>query len=317
MLNRRTLLSGLAASAALATMPEALAKPHSAGFFKRAGKPIGLQLYTLGDEVKADVEGTLAKVAKIGYRDLELPQTYGLTPAALRAAADRAGLRFSAIHLADMPNMPPEALSLKSPVQRIVDDLGALGIHDAVMPIMSVPATFKMQAGDTFQSAIARALAEAGPDHWKHTAERLNERAAALKPLGIRMGYHNHNVEFAAVGSTTGWDILAAETDPKLVWFEVDVGWIAAAGRDPAAFLAAHKGRVRWLHVKDLKASTKTNFALQMDPTEVGSGKQDWPKILAAAQAAGVEHYYLEQEAPFAMPRIDAAAKGFAYLAKV
>jgi sugar phosphate isomerase/epimerase len=317
MLNRRALLTGLAASAALATMPEALAAARGRGFFKRIGKPIGLQLYTLGDEVKADVDGVLAKVAKIGFRDLELPQTYGLAPAALKAAADRSGLRFSAIHLADMPNMPAEALSLKSPVQRIVDDLGALGIHDAVLPIMSIPASFKMGPGDTFQSAIARALVEAGPDHWKRTAERLNERAAALKPFGIRMGYHNHNVEFAPTGGTTGWDVLVAETDPGLVFFEVDVGWIAAAGRDPVAFLKAHKGRVRWLHVKDLKASTETNFALKMDPTEVGSGKQDWPKILAAAHAVGVEHFYLEQEAPFTMPRIDSAAKGYAFLAKV
>ena len=128
MLNRRAMLSAFAATAALATMPEALAKPRAGGFFKRIGKPIGLQLYTLGDEVKADVVGTLAKVAKIGYRDLELPSTYGLAPAALRAAADQAGLRFSSIHLADMPNMPAEALSFKSPVQRIVDDLGVLGI---------------------------------------------------------------------------------------------------------------------------------------------------------------------------------------------
>ena len=315
MLNRRALLSGLAASAAVATMPEALAATR--GFFNRAGKPIGLQLYTLGDDVGKDLDRTLANVAAIGFRDLELPQLFGRTPAELKAAADRAGVNFSAIHLADMPNMPAEALSLKSPVQRIVDDLGALGVHDAVMPIMSIPASFKMGPGDTFQTAISRALAEAGPDHWKHTAERLNERAAALKPFGIRMGYHNHNVEFAPIGGTTGWDILVAETDPKLVWFEVDVGWIAAAGLDPAAFLGRHKGRVRWLHVKDLQASTQTNFALRMDPTEVGSGKQDWPGILAAAQAAGVEHYYLEQEAPFAMPRIDAAAKGFAFLAKV
>ena len=315
MLNRRALLSGLAASAALATMPEALAATR--GFFNRVGKPIGLQLYTLGDDVGKDLDRTLASVAAIGFRDLELPQLFGKTPAELKAAADRAAVNFSAIHLADMPNMPTEALSLKSPVQRIVDDLGALGVHDAVLPIMSIPATFKMGPGDTFQTAIARALAEAGPDHWKHTAERLNERAAALKPFGIRMGYHNHNVEFAPIGGTTGWDILVAETDPKLVWFEVDVGWIAAAGLDPAAFLNRHKGRVRWLHVKDLQASTQTNFALRMDPTEVGSGKQDWPRILAAAQAAGVEHYYLEQEAPFAMPRIDAAAKGFAFLAKV
>jgi sugar phosphate isomerase/epimerase len=317
MLNRRTLISGMAAATMAATMADARTAARRRPFFERTGKPIGLQLYTLGDDVRTDVDAALAKVAKIGFRDLELPQTYGLAPAALKAAADRAGVKFSAIHLADTPNIPATALSFKSPVQRIADDLGALGVRDAALAIVPFPASFKMNPGESFQAGIARNLAEAGADHWKRTAARLNERAAELKRAGIRLGYHNHNIEFAPVGGTTGWDILRAETDPGLVFFEIDVGWIAAAGLDPAHFLDAHKGRVRWMHVKDLKASTKTNFALSMNPTEVGSGEMDWPKVLAAAERAGVEHYYLEQEAPFTMPRIDAATTGYAFLSKV
>ncbi len=317
MLDRRTLLSGFAAAMLAPSMAEARPQARKRPFFERTGKAIGLQLYTLGDDVKGDVDGTLAKVARIGFRDLELPQTYGLAPAALKAAADRAGVRFSSIHLADTPNIPATALSFKSPVQRIIDDLGAMGIRDMVLPIVPFPANFKIKPDETFQAGIARNLAEAGVDHWKRTAARLNERAADLKRAGIRLGYHNHNIEFAPVGETTGWEILRAETDPRLVFFEIDVGWVATAGLDPVAFLDAHKGRVRWLHVKDLKASTRTNFALSMDPTEVGSGKLDWPNVLAAAERAGVGHYYLEQEAPFAMPRIDAAATGHAFLSKV
>jgi sugar phosphate isomerase/epimerase len=317
MLDRRTLLSGLATATLLAPMVEARTLARKRPFFERVGKPIGLQLYTLGDDVKTDFAATVARVAKIGFRDLELPQTYGLAPAALKAAADRAGVKLSSIHLADTPNIPATALSFKSPVQRIVDDLGAMGIRDMVLPIVPFPATFKMNPGETFQVGISRNLAEAGADHWKRTAARLNERAAELKRAGIRLGYHNHNVEFAPIGTTTGWDILRAETDPGLVFFEIDVGWVAAAGLDPVKFLDALKARVRWMHVKDLKATTKPNFALSMDPTEVGSGEMDWPKVLAAAARAGVEHYYLEQEAPFTMPRIDAAAKGYAFLAKV
>jgi sugar phosphate isomerase/epimerase len=317
MIDRRSMMSGLVAATAFATVAEARTLARKRPFFDRIGKPIGLQLYTLGDDVKVDVDATLARVAKIGFRDLELPQTYGVTPSALKAAADRAGVKFSAIHLADTPNIPATALSFKSPVQRIVDDLGAMGISDAVLPIVPFPASFKLNAGEGFPAGIARNLAEAGVDHWKRTAVRLNERAGELKRAGIRLGYHNHNIEFAPIGGTTGWDVLRRETDPKLVFFEIDVGWIAAAGLDPVTFLNVHKGRVRWLHVKDLKASTKPNFALTMDPTEVGSGKMDWPRVLAAAERAGVDHYYLEQEAPFTMQRIDAAAKGYAFLAKV
>jgi sugar phosphate isomerase/epimerase len=173
----------------------------------------------------------------------------------------------------------------------------------------------KPRPGEGMMAMIPRAFAEAGPDIWKRTAALLNERAAALKPMGITLGYHNHNLEFAPTGGTTGWDILMGESDPGLVFFEVDVGWVAAAGLDPVAFLRRHRGRVRWLHVKDLTADTVANFALAMKPTEVGSGKQDWARILPAAFRAGVRHFYVEQEPPFAMARMDAASKSYAYLA--
>lgn len=283
-------------------------------FFKRIGKPIGLQLYTLGDEPAQDLSGTLSRLAATGFRDLQLPSLFGKTPAALRAAADQAGVAFSCIHLGVPPLAPSGALSLASDVQRIVDDLGTLGIKDTVLPLMPLPASFKRGADGDFRAAVVRSLADAGPDHWKKTAALLNERAAALKPLGIRLGYHNHNVEFVRYGKQTGWDILAAETDQTLVFFEVDIGWVAAAGLDPVAFLKRHAGRVRWMHVKDVRASTKPNVALMMDPTEVGSGKQDWARILPAAHRAGCEHFYIEQEPPFEIPRMDAAAKGYAFL---
>lgn len=313
-INRRTMLTALAATGAMAMHESPLSARRAKPFFDRIKKPIGLQLYTLGDEIAKDIDATLAKVAAIGFRDLQLPQLYGQSPAALKAAGDRAGVKFSCIHLAATPNVPATALSMLSEPQRIVDDLGTLGATGGVMPIMLFPANFKMQPGEDFRAAMARSLIEGGEDTWKRTAALLNEKAAALKPHGIHIGYHNHNMEFAPIGKTSGWEILANETDKALVKFEIDVGWVAAGGLDPVAFLKKHKGRVRWLHAKDVQPSTKANYALQMDPTEVGSGKQDWAKILPAAYQAGCEHFYVEQEAPFMMPRIDSAAKGFAYL---
>jgi sugar phosphate isomerase/epimerase len=313
-LDRRSLLSLFAAGGAAAMIDSPLNAAAKKLFFERIGKPIGLQLYTLGDEPEKDLDGTFAKLAAIGFRNLELPGLYGKTPAVLKTAADRAGVAFSCVHLPVTPNITEAMLSMTSPTQRIVDDLGVLGIKDAVLPIMPIPASFRPKAGEDFRAAITRTIAEEGPDLWKKTAALLNEKAAALKPHGIRIGYHNHNVEFIRFGKQTAWDILTSETDKELVFFEVDIGWITAAGLDPVAFLRRMKGRVRWMHVKDVKASTKPNIALMMDPTEVGSGKQDWARILPAAAKAGCEHFYIEQEAPFEMPRIDAAAKGFRYL---
>jgi sugar phosphate isomerase/epimerase len=311
-LDRRRLLGGLLAATVTAGSP-ALAAPRR-GFFERIGRPIGLQLYTLGDEVGKDLDGVFARLAAMGYGDFELPGLYGRPPAELKAAADRAGLRFSSLHLPMMGARDSATVSLVSPPQQIADTLGALGIAQVVAPILPFPANFRPKAGEDYKAAIARTLAEAGPNHWHRTADQLNQTAAALRPLGITFGYHNHNVEFAPVGKTTGWDILASRTDPALVFFEVDVGWVSAAGRDPAAFLRRLRGRVRWMHVKDVRPTTRTNFALAMDPTEVGSGRLDWKRILPAARAAGVEHFYVEQEPPFAIPRIEAAERSIGFL---
>lgn len=317
-LDRRALLIGMAgAGLALGVGGSAAEAGPRRGFFQRIDRPIGLQLYALGDEPKADLDGTFARLAAIGYRDIELPQLYGKTPAEVRAAADRAGLAISSMHLAvSIQSAPdPSSLMLSSEPGRIAEGLGILGAQAGILPIAPFPPNMKLRTGETFMTMIPRAFAEAGADHWKRAAAMLNERAALLKPLGIALGYHNHNIEFAPVGNTTGWEVLMRETDPSLVYYEVDVGWVAAAGLDPVAFLRRYSGRVRWLHVKDIKPETATNFALTMSPTEVGSGKLDWARILPAAWRAGARHFYVEQEPPFAMARMDAAAKSYAYLA--
>jgi sugar phosphate isomerase/epimerase len=313
-LARRSLLAGGLAAMTVALAPAEAARPRRS-FFSRTGKAIGLQLYTLGDELGPNLDAMFTRLAAAGYRDLELPSLLGKTPAELRAAADQHGMAYSSIHLALAGLGAPTGLSLLSEPQRIADALGVLGIHQAIAPILALPADFRPQPGGDVKTAIARSVAAGGEDIWKRTAQQLNERAAALRPFGITVGYHNHNMEFAPVGNTTGWDILAHEADPGLVKFELDLGWVAAAGLDPAAFIARHAGRVLCLHLKDLKASTTTNYALGMDPCEVGSGKQDWIRILRAAERAGVQHYYVEQEPPFAIPRIEAAERSYRFLA--
>lgn len=306
-------MAALASSAAVvAASPAAAAKRR--GFFERVGLPIGLQIYTLGDEPRNDLDGVFARVAKIGYRDLEMPHLYGHAPETMHAAASRAGLSISSLHVPFTALMGPGELALSEDPAKLADRMGALGASQAVVPILPFPDGFRPKSMESFGADILAAIAKVGPDHWKRTAAMLNEKAAALKPLGISVGYHNHNIEFAPIGQTTGWDVLMRETDPRLVFVEADVAWVAAAGLDPVAFLHRYRGRVRWMHVKDLKAETVTNFGLNMAPTEVGSGKQDWARILPSAHRAGVRHFYVEQEPPFAMARMDSAAKSFGFL---
>jgi sugar phosphate isomerase/epimerase len=284
-------------------------------FFKRVGLPIGLQLYTLGDLPEKDLEGTLKKVAAIGYRDIQLPGLFGKTPQEIRATADKFGLKITSLHIPAAALGPNTAITLASPPVEIAATMKALGAKNIAMPIMLLPAEFRPGPNESFKDAIVRALAAEGAGIWKRTAAFLNEKALALKPFGLHLGYHNHNMEFAPVGQTTGWDILVNETKADLVSFEVDVGWVTAAGLDPVEFLNRHKGRVRQLHVKDVMASTKANFGLTMDPTQIGAGKQDWAKLLPAAYKAGVRNFYVEQEPPFAISRMEAIAQSYTYLA--
>jgi sugar phosphate isomerase/epimerase len=286
-------------------------------FFKRHGLPIGIQLYTLGPDAAKDLDGALAALAAAGYGAVELAGFYGRTPQQFRAALDKAGLKATSVHVQSRAIGPDGGLD--GDLGKLADSVLAVGATQAVMPSPRIPERLGLRpaAGEDIGGWFRRTLSQMTADDWKMNADFLNEKAAALKAAGVRLGYHNHNFEFRPVDGTTGIEILFSRTDPALVTFEPDIGWVAAAGVDPAAFLTRHKGRVSMVHVKDIKADTEANFELRMDPTEIGSGKLDWKTLLPAAYAAGVRHFYVEQEPPFARPRIEAARISAAYLANV
>jgi sugar phosphate isomerase/epimerase len=281
-------------------------------FFRRTGLKIGLQLYTVGDDLKANFEGTLAAVSKIGYRTVELAGLADHSVADWRQALDRVQLKCPSIHV------PPHS---KTGVN--LDELGALaetahtlGIGTIVCPMFSIPERFSLTPlpGESGAKMAARLGASMTLDDWKWNADYLNKKAAGLKPYGLRFAYHNHNVEFAPVGSSTGLAQLIQDTDPTLVTFEMDAGWAVAAGADPAALLAAHPGRFSAMHVKDVKAGTHPNFSFQLDPCEVGQGIIDWKTLLEKAYQANVRQFYVEQEPPFSKPRLESVGISFNYL---
>jgi sugar phosphate isomerase/epimerase len=252
-------------------------------------------------------------VAAIGYRDIELPGLMDRAPADLRRAADGVGLAYSSVHL----GLTGKGLNLGDAPQKVADVLGALGAKQVVVPMFPMPPTVKLQPGDSFGSAVTRGVKAAGEDMWKQLAEQLNQAAAGLKSHGVAVGYHNHSVEFLPIGERSGWEILAGETDPGLVHFEADIGWIVSAGLDPIAFFKRYSGRVRQVHVKDVAKGFIPAPGFATAPAEVGSGQIDWARVLPAAYAAGARHFYVEQEPPFAMPRMESVAKSYAYLAQL
>ena len=308
---RSFLAAGFAAMTA--TGAEAAAKP----FFKRHGLPIGLQIYTLGLEAQVDLPATFAAVAGIGYRAVELPGLLLARAGEVRAALDKTGLVCPSVHV--QPRGGPNDAAFNNDLGKLGAALNTVGVKTAVAPIFLIPERFdlKPQPGEDRGGVLRRIGAGMTVDDWKLNADFMNDKARGLKASGIKVAYHNHNFEFAPLGDTNGFEILLKHTDPSLVSFELDVGWVAAAGRDPAEVFAHHKGRFTQMHVKDIKASSKPNYVLSMDPTEVGSGTLDWKTLLPAAWAAGVRGYYLEQEPPFTRPRIEAAKIGHDFLAKL
>jgi|RhiMetdeSRZDD1v2_1073273.scaffolds.fasta_scaffold00259_8 sugar phosphate isomerase/epimerase len=316
-MNRRSLLHaglGFAAVIAVPNLSGCVATGSARkGFFAARELPIGLQLYTLGDAiVKEDLDGTLQRVAAIGYRTIELPGVKSGETSRIRAAADKAGLAITAVHVGSGPASAEGPLTVQADLAQLAGQLQVLGCRDVVVPFPLLPSVTPA-AGEDMLTALRRAF-RSGIDHWKRTAALLNERGEALRREGLSLSYHNHDLEFITVSGTRGWDILVADTDPKLVFFEIDIGWVVAGGLDPVAFVEGLAGRVRQLHVKDLNAPSEPKEALKMDSTEVGSGVVDWKKVLGAAYRAGARQFYVEQEPPFKIDRFEAVSKSYAYL---
>jgi sugar phosphate isomerase/epimerase len=244
---------------------------------------------------------------------VELAGYLGRTPKELRASFDKAGLKATSSHVQAQGGGPEPTLA---DIDRVIADSHIMGVEHIVLPSVPMPAHVdaKPRPGEAPADRYARVYAQLTADDWKVVADLLNAKGKILKAAGLTMGYHNHNAEFAPVGGTNALEILLKYTDPALVPFEMDVGWVVAAGADPFALLKAHPGRFKQMHVKDVKASTKPNFAFQQDPADVGSGIIDWKRLLPAAYAHGVRGFFVEQEAPYDKPRMESVRIDFNYL---
>lgn len=310
--SRRGLLGAMgAAGAAVALLPGvSVARTAKAGWMP------GLQLYTLGDAPAKDLDGTLRAVARIGYRAVELPGDYGKSPADLRRAITAAGLVCPAIHV--VPQPMPGAWDLDGDLAALADRVRELGARRAVVSIAPLPenvrqALFHPPAGGLDQTTLRGLLGGLGADHWKWAADLLNKRAAGLARSGVKLAYHNHGFEFLPlVGGGTGYDLLLAHTDPALVSFEMDVGWVVSAGQDVVALLERAGPRVTMMHLKD--AARISTEVMEMAPANVGTGIVPWAKLAVLIRRFAIRDLFVEQEPPFPGERIDSARIAYDYL---
>ena len=211
-LSRRGALKlGIGGLGLAAAMVGAASAASSGPFFKRNKLPIGLQLYTLGGDLRADLDGQLGQVAKIGYRTVEMAGYLGRTPQELRTAFDKAGLACTSSHVQAKANGPEPSLA---ELDRLIADAHVIGIQHIVLPMFAIPdhIDMKPKPGEDTKTVRRRLAAQITADDWKGTADMLNAKGKALRAAGLTVGYHNHNVEFAPVtgapAGTTGQGIL-------------------------------------------------------------------------------------------------------------
>jgi sugar phosphate isomerase/epimerase len=266
VITRRNFLQ-LAMAAALPKFARPLwAQTHSA---------IGLQLSTLVKQRvdEAELKDNLREIAAIGFQEVEpWHAAYSIPAARLHKDIVDSGLKISSGHF--------EYTDLKADLTGQIAYAKALGLKWMVCPMLPKS---QWTSADGFHTA----------------ARQFNEWAKRVNDVGMRFAFHNHDYEFRKFDGTTGYDILLQETDPNLVFYEMDCYWITQAGYDPLEMLNRLGRRVRMLHIKDRKPGFPSSNDMNESSahfTEVGTGGINWPMLLAAAEKLQIEHYFIEQD---------------------
>jgi sugar phosphate isomerase/epimerase len=269
-LNRRTFLFELGVIGVGASAMSACAGIFSRGGATSRANHIGLQLYTVRDLLEKDFEGTLERVAQIGYTNVEFAGYYNRTPDQVRALLDRLKLVSTSTHIGAQLMRQDAAAQIRS----------AKVIGQEYITIPSYP------------------FGKGGVDAWKQGAAEFNRWGALCRDAGLRLAYHNHSAEFAKLdGGPTGYDVLLRETDRALVDFELDLYWTVYAEQDPVALFARFPGRFAMWHVKDLQLTQGTKG---MAP--VGRGTLDFKNIFAHASESGMKHFFVEHDTAASFP---------------
>ncbi len=243
---------------------------------------IGVQLYSVRQAMQSDFDGTLKRVARIGYKEVEFAGLFGHPAAHVRSVMDRVGLTAPSMHVAFE--------KMQDGWNGVLDDARQLGCRYVVVP--SIP--------DPLRKSL---------DDYRRVADQFTRAAELTAKAGMGFAYHNHAIDFAPLDGRLPFDVLLEATDPSLVGFELDLYWIVRSGQDPLRYFNRWPGRCKLVHVKDTQGSPDHRMS------EVGGGIIDWPNLLASARAAGVEHFIVEHDD--AKQPLASIAASYSYLEKL
>jgi sugar phosphate isomerase/epimerase len=241
--------------------------------------PMGIEMYSVRDELKKDPQGTVRAIAGMGYQGLEFYAPYfewnHAQAKEMKKLMDDLGIRcFSTHNDASYMN--------KEHIQNAIDLNLNLGSKYVVM---------------------ASSQPKPGLDGWKEIADALNFAADKLEGSGLKAGYHNHQLEFTPVDGVRPMEVLAKNTKPT-VMLQLDVGTCLEAGSDPVAWIRANPGRIRSVHCKDWSPEAGKGYSVLF-----GEGVADWKAIFAAAQSVGGAEYYLMEQEGSRYPELETAKR--------
>jgi sugar phosphate isomerase/epimerase len=283
-MHRRDFITTLGSAFAL-TQLGCAARSSTLGAGTRRLRRVGLQLYSLRDDARRDLERTIADIASAGYRDVELlgsMNNFDMPPAKLRALLDRNSLRAPSTHVGG------DALDN---LQRQLDDAQTLG-HEYIT-VASLPI------------AKPRKL-----DDYRRWADRLNEAGRIARERRIWVAFHNHADDFVVSDGQVTYDVLAERTDPSVVRLQLDTGNLAMAGRDPMEYMKRFGERYWLFHIKDVP-----RLGAESD-TELGKGIIDFRRLLASIDRIEEKHLFVEQETYPGTP-LDSVRRDFAYISRL
>ena len=280
-MRRREFVTALGSAAALSQLG-CLSRASATASGARRLKRVGIQLYSLRDDAKVNLERTIAAIAAAGYHDVELlgsMNNFDTPPAQLRQVLDRNGLRAPSTHVGG---------NVVDNLTRNLDDAQTLGhtyITVASLPIQS-----------------PRKL-----DDYRRWADRLNEAGRITRQRGVWMAFHNHANDFEVLDGQVAYDVFVERTDPSVVRHQLDTGNVAMSGRDPMDYMKKFGERYWSFHIKDV-----SSLGAKSD-TELGIGVIDFKKLFASIERIDEKHLFVEQETYPGAP-IDSLRRDFTYI---
>jgi sugar phosphate isomerase/epimerase len=275
-MHRRTFLGALGVAAATRRFPNAST---------RRLKRVGIQLYSLRDDARRELELTIAEIAAIGYKDIELlgsMNNFGMPPTRLRKVLDDNGLSAPSTHVSG---------NALADLDRQLDDARTLGHRYLVVASLPIEG-------------------ERTVDDYRRWADRLNDAGRRAREREVWIGFHNHANDFASVGGVVLYDVLAEETEPDLVRLQLDTGNAAMAGKDPHEYMRRFGARYWSFHIKDVP-----RFGAEHD-TELGKGAVDFKRLLASIDRIDEKHLFVEQETYDGAP-VDNLRRDYEYISKL